>query len=79
MRIKGQLTGFPDSPGLPENPISPGRPLMKKEQVCERVIHSVTDILKNYCVLICLSGHLQEVQCALGFLVAQKDPEAPAK
>lgn len=52
---------------------------MKKEQVCERVIHSVTDILKNYCVLICLSGHLQEVQCVLGFLVAQKDPEAPAK
>lgn len=30
--IKGQLTGFPGSPGFPENPISPGRPLIKERE-----------------------------------------------
>lgn len=41
LRIKGQLTGFPGSPGLPENPISPGRPFIKKQKVGE---HSSCDI-----------------------------------
>lgn len=45
--MKDKLTGFPGSPGLPENPISPGRPFAKKVNI-ECIMTNTTHVVTLY-------------------------------
>lgn len=47
--------------------------------ICELSSCDIRIIRKDECVMISMSCHLQEVQCVLGFLLGQVDPEDPAK
>lgn len=66
------LTGFPAAPGLPEKPISPGKPFILK-----RESNSGYDLTEMFRIIM-FGLYLQEVQGALGFQAAQVDLENPA-